>query len=93
MIFCCGRHCPVGKGTHLDCESSYTTRQLSQYNTLQPPHFVPPPTRLSIVVKLLEGPCSNNNTIYRERHAATVFRLLPKNLMVDKQYTKRCLRL
>jgi hypothetical protein len=35
------------------------TRYDSQYNTLQPPRLVPPPTRLSMVVMLPEGPCSN----------------------------------
>jgi hypothetical protein len=35
------------------------TKHDSQYNTLQPPRLVPLLTRLSMVVILLEGPCSN----------------------------------
>jgi hypothetical protein len=35
------------------------TQHDSQYNTLQPPRLVPLHTRLSMVVILLEGPCSN----------------------------------
>jgi hypothetical protein len=56
-----------------------TTQHDSQYNTLQPPRLVPP-TRLSMVVMLLEGPCSN--TIDKKNlHAIGLFHQLCFNFV------------
>jgi hypothetical protein len=36
MILCCGKHCLVGKGTHLDLERRDTLHNIT-VNTIRPP--------------------------------------------------------